>query len=102
VRTKVNYQFNRELSLRVIAQYNAVLANPTVSSLQNTKAFNTDLLVSYLVHPGTAVYLGYNSDLQNLDPALARDPAGNLSRNRNGFLNDGRQIFIKVSYLFRR
>jgi hypothetical protein len=102
VRSKVNYQFNRELSLRVIAQYNAVLANPTVSSLQNTKAFNTDLLVSYLVHPGTAVYLGYNSDLQNLDPALARDPAGNLLRNRNGFLNDGRQIFIKVSYLFRR
>jgi hypothetical protein len=102
VRSKVNYQFNRELSLRVIAQYNAVLANPAVSSLQNTKAFNTDVLVSYLVHPGTALYVGYNSDMQNLDPALSRDPAGSLLRTRNGFLNDGRQFFVKVSYLFRR
>ena len=24
-------------------------------------------LLTYLVHPGTAIYVGYNSDLQNLD-----------------------------------
>ncbi len=102
VRSKVNYQFSRELSLRVIAQYNAVLANPTVSSLQNTKAFNTDFLLSYLVHPGTALYMGYNSDLQNLDPTLAMNPSGDLLRSRDGFLNDSRQFFIKISYLFRR
>lgn len=102
VQSKVNWQFNRELSVRVIAQYNAVLANPAVSSLQNTKAFNADFLFSYLLHPGTAVYVGYNSDLANIDPSLAADPSGNLLRTRSGFLNDSRQFFIKVSYLFRR
>lgn len=102
VRSKVNWQFNRELSVRVIAQYNSVLANPTVSSLQNTKTFNADFLLSYLLHPGTALYLGYNSDLQNIDPALAYDPSGNLLRTRSSFLNDSRQLFFKISYLFRR
>lgn len=101
VRSKVNWQFNRELSVRVIAQYNTVLANPIVSSLQNTKNFNTDFLVSYLLHPGTALYMGYNSNLQNLDSSLMTDPSGNLLRTRNGFLNDSRQFFIKLSYLFR-
>lgn len=101
VRSKVNWQFSRELSVRVIAQYNAVLANPAVSSLQNTKAFNTDFLFSYLLHPGTALYLGYNSNLSNIDRSLALDPSGDLLRSRSGFLNDGRQFFIKLSYLFR-
>ena len=55
----------------------------------------------YLVQPGTAIYVGYNSNLQNLDRSLALDPDGNLLRSRNQFLNDGRQIFVKVSYLFR-
>ncbi|MGH9508857.1 MAG: hypothetical protein ACRD2M_02885 [Terriglobales bacterium] len=38
---------------------------------------------------------------QNLDRSLGLDPDGNLLRTRNRFLNDGRQIFVKVSYLFR-
>jgi hypothetical protein len=102
VQSKMNWQFNRELSVRLIAQYNAVLANPSVSSLQSTKAFNTDFLFSYLLHPGTAIYLGYNTDMANIDPLLATDASGNLLRTRSGFMNDSRQFFIKVSYLFRR
>jgi hypothetical protein len=102
VQSKMNWQFNRELSVRLIAQYNTVLANPSVSSLQSTKAFNTDFLFSYLLHPGTAIYLGYNSDLANIDPLLATDASGNLLRTRSGFINDSRQFFIKLSYLFRR
>jgi hypothetical protein len=57
-------------------------------------------LFTYLLTPGTAVYVGYNSNLQNLDPTLARTPDG-LLRTRNSFINDGRQFFIKLSYLFR-
>lgn len=98
-RSKWNYQFNREFSLRLIGQYTSVLANPLRSGLQSTKQFNADALLTYLVHPGTAVYLGYNSDLQNLDPTLGLDPNGNILRTRSRFLNDGRQIFVKVSYL---
>jgi len=53
------------------------------------------------VHPGTAVYVGYNSDLQNIDPSLALDANANLLRSRNRLINDNRELFIKVSYLFR-
>ncbi len=102
VRSKWNWQFNQQLSLRVILQYTATLANPALTSLQTTKQFNTDFLITYLVHPGTAIYVGYNSDLQNYDPSLAVDPTTlNILRTRNGYINDSRQFFVKVSYLFR-
>jgi len=101
IRSKWNYQFTRELSLRFIGQYAAVLGNPNLTSLQTTKNFNADLLFTYLLHPGTAVYVGYNSNLQNLDPTLSQDSNGNLLHIPNRFLNDGRQIFVKISYLFR-
>jgi hypothetical protein len=101
LRSKWNYQFTREFSLRFIGQYSTVLANPLNSSLQTTKNFNADVLFTYLVHPGTAVYVGYNSNLQNLDPVLGLDPNGNINRTRDHFINDGRQLFVKISYLFR-
>ena len=101
VRSRWNYQFTREFSLRFIGQYAAVLANQNLTSLQTTKNFNADLLFTYLLHPGTAVYVGYNSNLQNLDPSLSQDSNGNLLHVPNRFMNDGRQIFVKVSYLFR-
>ena len=101
IRSKWNYQFTPELSARVILQYSTVLVNPGFTSLAATKNLNADFLITYLVHPGTAVYVGYNSNLQNLDPTLALDPHGNLARTRNSFINDSRQFFVKVSYLFR-
>ncbi len=101
IRSKWNYQFTREFSLRFIGQYSSNLANPNYTSLQTTKNFNADVLFTYLLHPGTAIYFGYNSNLQNLDPSLTFDPSGNLNRLRNGYINDGRQVFIKISYLFR-
>jgi uncharacterized protein DUF5916 len=101
IRSKWNYQFTPKLSARIITQYSAVLANPAFTSLATTKNLNADFLISYLVHPGTAVYVGYNSNLQNLDHDLALDPDGNLVRTRNSFINDSRQFFVKVSYLFR-
>jgi hypothetical protein len=111
IRSKWNYQFTKEFSLRLIGQYNTTLANPGLTTLQTTKQFNGDVLFTYLIHPGTAIYAGYNSDLQNLDPSLQRlcgnitcavgqTPSG-LLRTRYSFLNDGRQIFVKISYLFR-
>jgi hypothetical protein len=100
LRSRWNYQFTPRLSARFIAQYDAVLSNPAFTSLENRKNFNADFLVTYLVHPGTAVFVGYNSNLQNLDRSLTVTPDG-LLRTRNRFLNDGRQLFVKVSYQFR-
>ncbi len=109
IRSKWNYQFTPAWSLRMITQYNALLANQNYSSLTTTKNLNFDFLVTWMPHPGTAVYVGYNSNLENLIPSLCTqlagttqcDPAGNgLVRSRY-FINDGRQLFVKISYLFR-
>ena len=100
LRSKWNYQFTPALSARVILQYSTVLANPMLTSLPTTKNFNTDFLIAYLIHPGTAIYVGYNTNLQNLDRALAI-ANGDLVRTRRAFINDDRQFFVKVSYLFR-
>lgn len=108
VRSKWNWQFTPALSLRVILQYNSVLANTPGNTfypytyLPTQKEFNTDILVTYLVHPGTAIYVGYNSDLQNLthDLVPGPEPAAGLYTAK-GYMNDSRQLFVKVSYLFR-
>jgi hypothetical protein len=52
------------------------------------------------VHPGTAVYVGYNSDLQNLNRELTLDPLAGLY-SAKPYINDSRQFFVKVSYQFR-
>jgi hypothetical protein len=108
VRSKWNWQFTPQLSARVILQYNAVLANTPGNTiypytyLPTQKEFNADFLITYLVHPGTAIYVGYNSDLQNLDHSLMPDPAGLAGLyTAKGYMNDSRQFFVKVSYLFR-
>ena len=103
-RTKWNYQFTRAFSLRLIGQYNGNLSNQVYTSLQHAKNFNADVLFTYLVHPGTAIYVGYNSDLANYNRTLLPDPydpTKYLLRTPNSFLNDGRQVFVKVSYLLR-
>jgi hypothetical protein len=111
LRSKWNYQFTKEFSLRLIGQYVTTIANPGLTVLPNAKNFNGDVLFTYMLTPGTAIYAGYNSNLQNLDPRLlggcsgltcpvGQSPDG-LLRTPNHFINDGRQIFIKLSYLFR-
>ena len=107
IRSKWNWQFTPRLSLRLILQYNALLAGtPGVGSpytyLSTAKEFNADFLITYLVHPGTAIYVGYNSDLQNLAVVPPLGPAsGYVTNTARGYLNDSRQFFVKVSYMFR-
>ena len=107
LRSKWNWQFTPQLSVRLILQYNSLLAGtPGVGSpytyLPTSRQFNADFLITYLVHPGTAIYVGYNSDLRNLNvvPATATTP-GYVTNTARGYLNDSRQFFVKVSYLFR-
>jgi hypothetical protein len=107
-RTKINYQFTQALSARAIIEYDSTLANPAETSLLRTKEVGTEALVTWLPHPGTAIYIGYNNDLQNLDrsfcnrlPGGVCDPNNTVAPRAPDFFNDGRQIFIKASYLFR-
>ena len=97
VRTKVNYQFDRTLSLRAIVDYNAVLSNTDLVALDRTKHLTVDLLMTYLVAPGTAIYAGYTDGYDNiiLDPVTGTRPI------RSPTTSTGRQVFLKTSYLFR-
>ncbi len=107
LRSKWNWQFTPQLSVRVILQYNALLAGtPGIGSpytyLPTSRQFNADFLITYLVHPGTAIYVGYNSDLQNLSVVpMTATSSGFVTNTARGYINDSRQFFVKVSYLFR-
>jgi hypothetical protein len=98
LRNTVNYQFSPAFSMRAIIDYNAVLANTALAAYDTTKKFTGDLLLAYIPHPGTAVYLGYTNGRENL--ALLGEPA-TLVRTANPTLQTGAQVFAKVSYLFR-
>jgi len=111
LRTKFNYQFTRELSLRMIMDYDATLANNQLLDLQRnlgsfdggpvqpSKNFVPDFLLTYLVHPGTALYIGYNNSFSNLRLDETTTPAVLLQRSPSNMT--GRLFFIKLSYLFR-
>ena len=96
LRSKINYQFNRKLSLRFILDYDAVLPNTSLIALENTKRLTPDILLSYMVNPGTALYVGYTDRYENLllSPAF-------FSRVSSPTTPTDRQFFVKFSYLFR-
>ncbi len=96
VRSKMNYQFTRELSLRLIIDYNAVLSDPSLVSLERMKHFAGDVLVTYLIHPGTAFYVGYSD---GYDSITLRESA--IVPINSPTTSTGRQFFVKTSYLFR-
>ena len=114
-RTKVNYQFTKEFSLRLIVDYNATLANPNLLDLQTNlgsydggpiapaKQFTTDVLFTYLLHPGTAVYLGYNNGFNDLVLHQVMPPGTLPFVTAQGGASNmtSRLIFVKVSYLLR-
>ena len=93
----MSYQVNRELSFRTILDYNGVLANTNLVALDRTKHFTADLLMTYLVNPGTAFYVGYTDGYDN----VALDPEGVRRFTRSPSTSTGRQFFVKTSYLFR-
>jgi hypothetical protein len=98
-RTKANVQFTRPLSLRAIVDYNAVQPDPALVSLTRDKRVTADILLSYMLNPGTAVYVGYNDQYANVrvDPLLAP----RLQLTASPTTSVGRQFFVKVSYLLR-
>jgi uncharacterized protein DUF5916 len=110
-RTKLNYQFTKELSLRLILDYNATIANTSLLDLQTnlgsfdggpiapTKQFTTDVLLTYLLHPGTAVYLGYNNGYSDLTLHPATSPFVTAQGAPNN--STSRLFFVKLSYLLR-
>lgn len=101
VSVRANYQFTRALSLRLILQYETTITNPALTSLEDRRNFNADVLFTYFLNPWTALYIGYNGNRQNLN--LIRDDltGPRVIRTRGTLFNDANQFFMKFSYLFR-
>jgi hypothetical protein len=97
-RSKLNYQFTRALSLRAIVDYYAQLPNESLVQQIHLKQVTTDLLLTYLIRPGTAAYIGYTNRFQNLVPDSASPPTL-LPGGPPTFQTD-RLLFLKLSYLF--
>jgi hypothetical protein len=102
-RIKVEYQISPPIFLRLVGQYSArsraplmdrngnpILVDGVLDPGEVTNEFSTDWLFSYRPVPGTLVYLGYGSTLD--EPRAFRFQE--LRRTRDGF-------FGKISYLFR-
>ena len=99
LRTRVNYQFTRELSARVIFDYESLSPNPALVDLENERRFNADVLFTYLLNPWTAIYVGYSDGYENRPVAPIASPPP--SRADLPLTSVGRQVFVKLSYLFR-
>jgi hypothetical protein len=98
-RSKLNYQFNRRLSLRAIVDYNAILPNSTLIELERTKRLTGDILVTYMINPWTAVNVGYTDTYENL--LISEGAPAILLRASSPFNPVGRRFFIKFNNLIR-
>ena len=96
-RAQAVYQFGRTLSLRAIADWNGVEANPALILLERDRRLTGDVLLTWQLNPWTALYAGFNDRHANLAVA----PGGSLQRTASPGLNTGRQFFVKVGYLLR-
>ena len=78
------YQFTKFTFARAIVDYNTL----------NTRA-RGQFLLGWTPNPGTALYIGYNDDMNYGFNNLSRQIAP-------GFRRNSRTFFIKMSYLFRK
>ncbi len=78
LRTDSNYQFNRDLSLKLVLEYN---------DFSNHLFFQT--LLKWNPNPSTIFYLGGNTDMKN-----------NINSNAN-WVSNSAQLFFKLQYLFK-
>jgi hypothetical protein len=101
-RSTLRYQFSKQLSLRIIGEYDSVLPNTSLVNLTNSKVFSTNVLITYLLSPGTALYAGYTDQRQNLAliQAMSQGMPAYLATIGDPSTLTDREIFIKLSYAF--
>ncbi len=75
-RTRFNFQYNRELQLRVVAQYNDF-----------SERLDLEPLVAYQLNPFSIFYVGSTYGSREFDG--------------HGMVGADRQYFAKLQYLFR-
>ncbi len=100
-RTRIRLQFNKKLSLRLIAQYvHSKFLEPLGDGeygIYEAKSLNVDPLITYKINPYTLFYLGststYRNQLVDYSPVDYYD--------KRDFEMNQRQFFVKLQYLFQ-
>jgi hypothetical protein len=92
-----DYQFTR--NSRPANLHYESLPNQALVDLEHERRFNADVLFTYLLNPWTAVYVGYSDGYENRPLAPSTSPPP--SRADLPLTSVGRQVFVKLSYLFR-
>ncbi len=97
-RSNANIQFTREMSFSAIMDYNAVLPNSSLVSADYSKIADATFLFTYFRNPGTALYVGYSTTYDNTNVG---GPTRQILRTQFPNTQTDRQLFAKLSYLFR-
>lgn len=100
IRTQWAWQFTREWSLRFIGQYDDTRADPLRTTIAPRRNINADVLLTRLINPWSAVYVGYNGNAQNFE-LIEMAGQERLLRRTTALQPDSWQIFAKWSHLFR-
>jgi hypothetical protein len=99
MRSRMNVQFTRAVSLRAIVDYNGLASDQSLVSEDGYKRLTADVLLTWMLHPGTAFSVGYSDQYENerlisvVPPVLQRTGAPTMPL--------ARQVFVKFSYLWR-
>ncbi|UCG52974.1 MAG: carbohydrate binding family 9 domain-containing protein [Candidatus Latescibacterota bacterium] len=80
-RTRLSLQVTRELSARVVLQYN-----------DRYDGWDFDPLITYRLNPFSIFYIGSTHDFRDLNP---------IDHGREGWTLTNRQYFLKIQYLFQ-
>jgi hypothetical protein len=80
-RSRLALQVSRELSARLILQYN-----------DRYNSWDVDPLITYRINPFSIFYIGSTNDFRDLNP---------LDDGRNGWTLTSRQYYLKLQWLFR-
>ncbi len=104
-----NYQLTKAASINLIGQYISYLPNEQYTDQSNSKTLFADALFTYMPHPGTALYFGYIGNFANINRALCTRDSDSLCNGADPILpptyssltNDGKNLYVKASYLLR-
>lgn len=95
-RTKMSYQHDRFLGVRLIADYHLLSSRPNLSTLQSGKQLNADVQVNYTLSPGTSLIAGVGNRQENLEHiGKAWQRVDNLSART------ATRVFVKFNYLYQ-
>jgi hypothetical protein len=96
-RTRLSLQVTRELSMRLVLQYNDRYHH----EMGRSYSWDADPLITYRINPFSIIYFGTTHDYRDFhgyDRFIGEDPA---SYGHDGWTLTDRQFFMKIQYLFQ-